>query len=819
MLAHPSSRHALTKQLADAAVVIAAMVFVVIQMRPGLLLADTTPAGGDMGAHVWAPAFLRDHLLPDLRLSGWTPDWYAGFPAMHFYMVVPMLAIVALDSILPYGVAFKLVTVSGVVAMPAAAYLLGKLAGVRFPGPALMALAAVLFVFDRSFSIYGGNIPSTLAGEFAFSISLAFALAFLGVFAHSLRTGRHRSLAAVLLALTALNHLIPAIFAAMGAVSLLIVVTVDDHLIARRGQPPQGLMATLWRPAAARARLLATVGVVGGAIGAFWALPFVWRRAYLNDMGWGKLTDYGEQLFPDDLRWVLALAVAGGLISVVLRIRAGMALVLLAAMLAVAFVLIPQGRLWNARLLPFFFLVLYLLAGLAIGEVLRALAQALTPDPTRPIIAVTTGGLALVVGVTFVFVGRPLGVVPDAVPFDTADRSYIPSWVRWNYSGYERKDAYPEYHSIVTTMQGIGEERGCGRAMWEYEKGLDRYGTPMALMLLPHWTDGCIGSMEGLYFEASATTPYHFLTQSELSAGPSRPQRDLPYRTLLNRTDTNADGIVDETDGGEIDHAVFDAGIQHLQLLGVRYYLAFTGPVIDSAHEHPDLTFVGRSTPWEVFEVADTSIVEPLTVEPVVVPGLQKGGRVWQDAAVAAYQEHDGDDDVLLAAGGPDSWARLSEEDALATPPQRRLPSVRVSDVAADTDGIAFDVDRTGVPILVKTSYFPNWRADGADGPYRVSPNLMVVVPTEEHVELHYGRTPVDIAAWLITLLGIAAAWWLWRRGPADLHLPELDLAPAPEPDEAHPDPVLGTGHRAGEQPGVPRTDGWAERPPDDIEW
>ena len=31
---------------------------------PGLLIADTTPAGGDMGAHVWGPAFLRDHLLP-----------------------------------------------------------------------------------------------------------------------------------------------------------------------------------------------------------------------------------------------------------------------------------------------------------------------------------------------------------------------------------------------------------------------------------------------------------------------------------------------------------------------------------------------------------------------------------------------------------------------------------------------------------------------------------------------------------------------------------------------------------------------------------
>ena len=64
--------------------------------RPAVL--DSTPTGGDMGAHVWAPAYLRDHLLPHVRLSGWAPDWYAGFPAYQFYMVVPALLVVALDA-------------------------------------------------------------------------------------------------------------------------------------------------------------------------------------------------------------------------------------------------------------------------------------------------------------------------------------------------------------------------------------------------------------------------------------------------------------------------------------------------------------------------------------------------------------------------------------------------------------------------------------------------------------------------------------------------------------------------------------------------
>ncbi|MGH9192622.1 MAG: hypothetical protein ACRDZ0_09160, partial [Acidimicrobiales bacterium] len=180
----------------DLTVLAACVVFVVLQLQPSLLVRNTTPAGGDMGAHVWAPAYLRDHLLPSLQLAGWTPDWYAGFPAFHFYMVVPSLLIVVLDAGihgpaallpaavgvgfvavavrqrhlprlrnlavamavlafalvgLPYGVAFKLVTVSGVVTLPLAIYAFGRLAGARFPTPAVMAVATLPFLFYRGF--------------------------------------------------------------------------------------------------------------------------------------------------------------------------------------------------------------------------------------------------------------------------------------------------------------------------------------------------------------------------------------------------------------------------------------------------------------------------------------------------------------------------------------------------------------------------------------------------------------------------------------------------------------------------------------------
>jgi hypothetical protein len=197
-------------------IVVACVVFVFVQLGPHNVLSDTTPAGGDMGAHVWGPAYLRDHLLTSGRLTGWSPDWYAGFPAYQFYMVLPSLLIALLSYVLPYGVAFKLVAISGVLSLPVCAWAFGRLSRLPFPIPPLLAVAATMYLFDRSFSILGGNIPSTLAGEFAFSMSLSFALLYLGVVARGLETGKYRGWAAVLLALTALCHLIPLFFALAG---------------------------------------------------------------------------------------------------------------------------------------------------------------------------------------------------------------------------------------------------------------------------------------------------------------------------------------------------------------------------------------------------------------------------------------------------------------------------------------------------------------------------------------------------------------------------------------------------------------------------
>src|SRR4029453_15558016 len=472
--------------------------------------------------------------------------------------------------------------------------------------------------------------------------------------------------------------------------------------------------------------------VVGGLLSAFWVAPFYLRRAYLNDMGWEKLpyadpelSRFGgwfHHLFPYrppgvDLRWVFALALVGAVLSLALRLRVGIFLLILTLAVGVAFVVIPEGRLWNGRLLPFYYLTAMLLAAVAVAETLRIVMQLVRGDRREP---PGTGALTALGSLAVVLVvgGLPLGALPfsggvsasDGVttagyrwpsfsPWKTAGtpESFVTSWAKWNYTGYELKDSYREYYDVVRTMQQVGQDEGCGRAFWEYERELDRYGTPMALMLLPHWTDGCIGSMEGLYFEASATTPYHFLVQTELSTAPSAAQRDLPYGTF----DINK-------------------GVEHLQMLGVKYYMATSPNAIDQARQHPDLREIAVSGPWVVFGVADRESGPPLTTQRAVVPSIDDTQQNWLEQpldesghfggpAVRWFNDPTGWD-VPLASRGPDSWPRV----AWGEPPgPRPVPPVEVSDIRPGDESLSFDVDKVGSPVLVKVSYFPNWTVSG----------------------------------------------------------------------------------------------------------
>ena len=81
-------------------------------------------------------------------------------------------------------------------------------------------------------------------------------------------------------------------------------------------------------------------------------------------------------------------------------------------------------------------------------------------------------------------------------------------------------------------------------------------------------------------------------------------------------------------------------------------------------------------------------------------------------------------------------------------------------------DQIAFTTNCIGEPHIINVSYFPNWKAKGAKGPYHVSPNFILVYPTESKVTVYYGSTSSDILGRVISSLSLLAiiAIIVWRK-------------------------------------------------------
>jgi hypothetical protein len=238
-------------------------------------------------------------------------------------------------------------------------------------------------------------------------------------------------------------------------------------------------------------------------------------------------------------------------------------------------------------------------------------------------------------------------------------------------------------------------------------------------MLSGYWSEGH-PSMEGLLFESSLTTPFHFLNAAEVSERPSNPIGGLSYHRLD-----------------------FERAVDHLALYNVSYYVSFTERATTEAAD-AGLEVLATSDPFTVYALPESSLVDVATT----VPSVWDGEGSFLDAALEWYDDIEGFDRWLVAAG-PQEWPRIDglpidDADPITTPGA-------VSDVVLENHTISFSTTAIGVPHLVKVSHFPNWTADGAEGPYRAAPSLMVVVPTQEDVVIEFRNTWAENLGWLLT--------------------------------------------------------------------
>ena len=582
-----------------------------------LWFTSTIPASHDMTGHLLPIAELRNRLLPDLRVHGWSGQWFAGFPVFYFYFPVPALLAALLSALVGLEVALKLTSVLGLLVFPAAVYTLLRACRTSRAQAAIATVIASLFL-TQSFWYLGANVASTVAGEFSYSISFSLSLFYLATLLRASSGFSAALVPALLLAAVALSHLVTTIVVVLVAAVLLL-------------QPQKRQVVLLsW--------------VLGFLLSAFWTVPFLVRRGELAAVYQHAQRTMLEFL-PIEL-WAVAPAAVAGLLLI--RRQVHLRPVLFMSLAGIVLYVLAGRVVYPGRFLPYWFLGVHTLAGLAVAHLLLARSA-----------RTTLFAVALLLPVVVLHVGRGTGWLRDA--------SYI------TYGGLERRPAWAEVRSLMQRLPADGA------VYWEDSPlQLTNLGSRHIGAITPYLAPG-VRVLNGLWIESTQL-------QDELLAiavavgrmsGSAPTEAEQQMRQVLARlADLGASRFV------ALNYATADL----LRRAGAQ-------PVFASEH-------------LALFEFAGAPRIE-----------VQQAGL---DAQIVEWSD----------------------------------------------ERIRFRTQAVGTPHLVRMSYFPNWRADGATL-QRGRHSMMLVTPTRHEVTLAFAPTWVErtgAGITLVTWLGLIGTVWLLRR-------------------------------------------------------
>jgi hypothetical protein len=261
-------------------------------------------------------------------------------------------------------------------------------------------------------------------------------------------------------------------------------------------------------------------------------------------------------------------------------------------------------------------------------------------------------------------------------------------------------------------------------------------------------------TLEGVYNQASTTTHPVYYLASELFFRSPNPFRSRRYSSFDP-----------------------ESALARLRLFNVSQIVAVSAELASALDVRPDLVREAVIPPYTLYRLREPGpgYVEPLAFAPVrAAPGS------WRDASYRWFSRKPANRALVVFTDDPRFDTAL--EDAWGPLPERSLlHDARVTE-RVEAEAIHITTSRPGHPLLVKLSYHPRWRAEGADGPFLVSPGLMLVVPRQPEVRLTYAaRTWADRLGRSSLLAAVGAGLVLKRRRSRRSVAPAAAEDPAPD--------------------------------------
>lgn len=456
---------------------------------PKEVLSIHPATGGDTGSHFFPLVTLVQEALPNFQVKSWNPGNLGGEPHLVHYFPLPYLVMAFFSLFVPLGMAFNLGTLFPILLFPLSVYWCLRWLKLPFPIPILGTYASLAALLNESFSMWGGNVLSLLAGQFAHLYALCFFLLGVGYLYKELSQSRWPFMATLLFAGVQLSHSYVALY--------LFIVYAVFLLFLRHLTFQKRLMYLL--SSSVVTVLLAAWFILPMLDNAPWTTPFslVWYSTKIID-----------EALPMIFRpYVVAFLV--GLIGLFFTFKKrkinsdvyfSMTLFFFIILFSIGFYYIfPKLGLVDVRAFPQAQIALVILAAIPVGYILRFVFKQYAR------VTLMVGFMALIL---------------MGVHVQIKNLNY---WMKWNYSGWEGKAPFEQIKKLKADAQGTLSDP---RIVYENSESYTPMGTMRVFEMLPYFMGR--GTLESVYMQASILAPMSFYIQALVSDRPSCPYREFP---------------------------------------------------------------------------------------------------------------------------------------------------------------------------------------------------------------------------------------------------------------------------------------------------
>jgi len=668
---------------------------------PKYLFMDTTTTGGDTPAHNYLASHLKDQLFHHGRIVSWSNGWWCGFPMFQYYFCLPYLLIAILSVLIPFNIAFKIVSVLGIFGLPVCAYACGRMLRLQKPVPIILSITAVPFLFIGPQTMWGANIYSTFAGMISNSISFPLMLLFIASSWRDADDGTFRIRTTILLTLLLASHFFTSI---IGGLCAAIIPFLN---------PKSGPRKTLL--------VLASEYILALMLMAWWLIPLIAKGEYA--VAFGANWNIGlTTTLPSTWLWLL------GLLAVC------------------ALVIATARRIWAVAIFCWMLLCSTLLFYFGHDHIAKVFVNTrLWPFAFFALLALSAAGTGLLIARLRFKCLAILAILLTALSFGIYVPNNVRNWAEWNYRGFEKNPRW-------TTFQKLGNavSNSPGLLANDLHPDNQSFGSGRAFECFPHLFGKNV--LEGGIVNSAASSIFSYYIQSETS-------KDCAgFPDIVRPASFNFTNATKHMKLFNVKHFVArwkKAQESLAQSKDWRLICESEGWQLYELLSHsggyvyvPDNMPVGvhiQSRDKDNWKIAGLEWIYTIQLvdEPFVF--LLRG------------EEDEGRFQTILSENDFLQYCRGIRGDNTAARPSVHVSrdNIRISSERVTDNTISFKTSAVGLPHIIKCSYSPNWKVTGAKKIFMVTPCFMLVYPEKETVELNYGYTLSDNAGRTISLIGL----------------------------------------------------------------